>query len=316
MPQTVQNETQAEQQGLPHLHGQSAARSAGRELALDRREDTLDQSAAAVESLPKCPPHFGAHTVDARGFLSALGRDHAPRTEFSADVGVISLAVEFSVGQHQPDACSARSSFHNRWQVRAVVPRTAPGALRQQKLLVQIGGDDPLQPMSPGQRLLPVVMQSSHEERADRALRQTRRVHADTGSSLAFPGSAPQAAHGFADRPIDGLVVQAFQKAIQSREIGHARQSERLTQFAMFAQPNFGFAKGPVFLAHQTKDRQELRLCELVFAETAAEARKHRPANLQGDASKRQESDFGHRTSCLGRKQQFSRTCDCEFSYL
>src|ERR1700758_1345170 len=98
MPQTVQIETQTEQQGLSHLHRQSAARSAGRELALDRREDALDQSAATVELLWKCPPHFGADPADAPGFLSALGRNHAPRTELSADVRVIPLAVEFGVG--------------------------------------------------------------------------------------------------------------------------------------------------------------------------------------------------------------------------
>ena len=77
MPQTVQIETRAEQQRLAHLHGQSAARSAGRELAFDRREEALDQSAATVESLWKCPSHFGAHAVDTPGFLSALGRDRA-----------------------------------------------------------------------------------------------------------------------------------------------------------------------------------------------------------------------------------------------
>ncbi len=33
-----------------------------------------------------------------------------------------------------------------------------------------------------------------------------------------------------------------------------------------------------------------------------------------GDASKRQDSDFGYRTSCLHSKQRFPRTCDCEFS--
>ena len=53
MPQPIQIETQAEQQGLPHLHRQTAARGAGRELAFDRREDALDQRAAPVELLGK-----------------------------------------------------------------------------------------------------------------------------------------------------------------------------------------------------------------------------------------------------------------------
>jgi hypothetical protein len=42
-----------------------------------------------------------------------------------------------------------------------------------------------------------------------------------------------------------------------------------------------------------------------VFAETAAVTRKHRLGNLQSDASEGQESDFGHRTSCLHSKQRF-----------
>jgi hypothetical protein len=63
MPQAVQIETQAEQQGLPHLYGQAAAGSASRELAFDGRKHTLDQSAAAAEPRRKSPPHFGAHAV-------------------------------------------------------------------------------------------------------------------------------------------------------------------------------------------------------------------------------------------------------------
>jgi hypothetical protein len=76
----------------------------------------------------------------------------------------------------------------------------------------------------------------------------------------------------------------------------------------MFAQPHFGFAKGPIFVAHQAKNGQQLRLIELVLAETAAITRKHRPRNLQGDASERQESNLGHRASCLDSKQQIQKT--------
>ena len=38
-------------------------------------------------------------------FLSPLGRNHALRAELLPDVGVIPLAVELGVGQHQPDPC-------------------------------------------------------------------------------------------------------------------------------------------------------------------------------------------------------------------
>jgi hypothetical protein len=39
--------------------------------------------------------------VDAPGFLSALGGDYTLRPELAPDEGVIPLAVELGVGQHQ-----------------------------------------------------------------------------------------------------------------------------------------------------------------------------------------------------------------------
>jgi hypothetical protein len=82
----------------------------------------------------------------------------------------------------------------------------------------------------------------------------------------------------------------------------------------VLAQTHLGFAKGPVLVPHQTEDRQQLRLGELVFAETASVAREHRLRDFEGDAGKRQESDLGHRSSCLGGKQQFQGTGYDEFS--
>src|SRR6516164_2239091 len=316
MPQAVQIETQAEQQGLAHLHGQAAARSAGRELAFDRGEDTLDQRAAAVESARKRPPHFGTHAAYAPSFLSAFGRDHALRSELLTNVGMISFAVEFRIGQYQSDGGLLRRGFDDGGQIRAVVPRTSSGALRQQKLLIQIRYDHPLRPMPPRQRFLSMMVQAAHEKRADRSLCQSRGVHAYAGSPSGFSVRAAQPAYGLADRSIDGLIIQSLQKTIQRSEIGYAGESECLTQFAMFPEPHLGFAKGPVFVAHQTENGQQLRLGELVFAETAAVARKHRFGDLQGDPSEGQESDFGHRTSCLHSKQRFSGTYDREFSWL
>src|SRR4029077_13373351 len=117
-----------------------------------------------------------------------------------------------------------------------------------------------------------------------------------------------------AHRAVDGYVVQALQEAIQGREIGHAPEPQRLAQLAVFAQSHLGFAKGPVLVTHQAENGQQLRLVELVLAETASVTREHRLGDLQGDASERQESDFGHRASCLDSKQQFQRTGYLEFS--
>jgi hypothetical protein len=59
---------------------------------------------------------------------------------------------------------------------------------------------------------------------------------------------------------------------------------------------------------------QQLRLGKLTFAETASIAREHRPRNLQSDAGKRQESDFGHRTSCLHRKPRSRSIAQANFN--
>jgi hypothetical protein len=83
----------------------------------------------------------------------------------------------------------------------------------------------------------------------------------------------------------------------------------------MLAQPHFGFAKGPVFLAHQAQNSQQLRLIELVLAESASVAREHHLGDFEGDASKRQQSDFGHEASCPARKRQIRRVGYREFSF-
>src|ERR1700758_4101927 len=128
MPQTVQVETQAEQEGLTHLSVQRTTGRPGRELALHRTEQTLDQSTAAIEASRERSPHLGTYSMDAPGLLAALGGDHALRPELAPDVGVISLAVELGVGQHQPDARLLGSGCDDGGQIRAIVPRAASRA--------------------------------------------------------------------------------------------------------------------------------------------------------------------------------------------
>ena len=133
-------------------------------FSFHRREQALDQRTAPVNPPWEGTPHLGADSVQAPCFLSALGGNHALCSEAFADVGVISLAVEFRVRQHQPDAGFLGSRGDDRGQIRTVVPRTAPRELRQHELLIQIHGDDPLQPVPPRQRFLPVMMQAAHKE--------------------------------------------------------------------------------------------------------------------------------------------------------
>src|SRR5436309_229713 len=302
MFQPIQIETQSEQQGLTHLHTQRATWGASREFSFDRREQALDQGAAAVKPSWEGTSHLGTHSVYAPGFLPTLGGNHALRSETFANVGVIALAVELRVRQHQPDAGLLGSCVDDGRQIRAVVPRPSPRELRQHELLIQIHGHHPLQPVPPRQRFLPVMMHAPHKERAHRALRQTGGVHGDASPLPLLAQRTTQPAHRFANRAVDGLVVETLQKTIQGGEVGHTHKPQHLAQSAMLAQTHLDFTKGPVCITHQAENGQQLRLGKLTFAETASVAREHRPGDLQSDAGKRQESDFGHRTSCLHRK--------------
>ena len=84
-----------------------------------------DQSATPVKPSWECPAYFGVHSVDAPGFPSALGGNHALRPTLLRDVGMTSLAVEFIVGQDQPDGSFLRSGSDDRRQIRTVVPGVA-----------------------------------------------------------------------------------------------------------------------------------------------------------------------------------------------
>jgi hypothetical protein len=194
MPQAVQVETQSEQQGLAHLHAERVTGRASRELALHRREHRFDQGAAPVELSRKSPPHFGTHPAHPPSLLPTLGRDRALGPAPPADRRVIPLAVELGVGQHQPDASLLGSGLHDNWQTRAVVPRTASRALREENLLIQIRHDHALQPVPPGQGFLPVMMQALQKERADCSLRQAGRV--DRPHELAGGHSVAKRASG------------------------------------------------------------------------------------------------------------------------
>jgi hypothetical protein len=81
-------------------------------------------------------------------------------------------------------------------------------------------------------------------------------------------------ANRLAHRPIVGPIVETLEKTVQGRKVGHALQTQRLARLAVLAQPHLGLAKGPVLLAHQTEDGQQLRLRERMFAE----ATPHRTA--------------------------------------
>ncbi len=106
MPQAIQVETQAEQQSLERLHAERASGGASRELTL-RRGENADQSPPPIDAARKGSPHFSAHSPQAPRLLTALSRDDTPGAELAPNISMIALAVEFGIGQHQPDrVCS------------------------------------------------------------------------------------------------------------------------------------------------------------------------------------------------------------------
>lgn len=90
-------------------------------FALPPREQRFDQGATPKELSQERPPHLGADCIYAPGLLATLGRDHTLSPRLLPDIGMISLAVEFGVGQNQQDAPLSSSRFdggansHNRF---------------------------------------------------------------------------------------------------------------------------------------------------------------------------------------------------------
>jgi hypothetical protein len=86
-------------------------------------------------------------------------------------------------------------------------------------------------------------------------------------------------------------------------------QFQRGTQLLVLSQAYFGFAKGPVCVAHQAQHRPQLRLGELMLTEARALGRQNPRAHLQRHASKGQQSDLAHRPSCFHQKTPQAAPC-------
>jgi hypothetical protein len=158
---------------------------------------------------------------------------------------------------------------HQSRQRPRVDPRPLSRPLRQQDLLMHIGDHQPLQKMFIARLPTAVLLDAPEEVRADGLWRQSRAIHSGRNSPVT---SAPtQPPHRFSQPTIDGVILQPAPETIQRGVVRHGLQLQNFPQIAMLAQAYFGLAKGPVFLAHQTKDGQQLWLRELVFAATAPE---------------------------------------------
>jgi hypothetical protein len=86
----------------------------------------------------------------------------------------------------------------------------------------------------------------------------------------------------------------AAQKTVQRSVVGHGVQTQGAAQFAMLAQPHLDLAKGPVFESHQAQQGQQLRLGELVFAETSSIRGQDSGRYLESQTGERHETYLGH----------------------
>lgn len=240
----------------------------------------------------KAVEHSRPYLVNARGFLAALGRNDAAGSELLSDMGVVEFAIELGVGQHQTDGADSVGGVHQRTQVCAVVRGSGVGLLRQHQLPVEIDCHQPLQPVAPRHGLPVVMVQTAHEKRADRPRAEAGGVDSHLRAA-ARPGQR-DAVHDLVEGAGDGGFVESTEEAIQSRVVRNRSELERTAQFGMFRKPNLSFAAGPVLLAHEAQDGQQLWLRELVLTERRSIAGHIRLADVHGDACELQQTDFSH----------------------
>ena len=95
---------------------------------------------------------------------------------------------------------------------------------------------------------------------------------------------------------LEGVLQVGFQETSQERlergVVGNRSQGERSAQLSVFAQTNFGFAEGPVLVAHEAQDSQQLRLRELAFAKAGAVGR-HDLSHIQSHLREAPQTHFG-----------------------
>jgi len=235
--------------------------------------------------------HFQAHTRRlATG--APFGRNDAVCLQLLAAEGMVAFGIELGVGQHAADGRVPLGASHQRGQHGAVVPRRLPRALSQNQLPFQIHYGQPPQPMRPTASGLAKMLDTANKVAARRARRQARTVHTYRGSPSPPPGHA---LHHRVQGAVDVVGIQPRQKATQRGVVGNGTQLQGGPQLHMLAEPHFGFAEGPVLVAHQAEHGQQLRLCELVLAKRRAIPRQGGVSNTERHACKSHQTHFSHR---------------------
>jgi hypothetical protein len=292
MPQAVKIVSQSEQQSLTALRRQAAARRTARQFAFGNREDGLDQGTTAILLAGKRRAHLRTNAVNGPGLLPPLRRDDTASMKLLANESVVPLGVELGIGQHAADRSMRMGFGYQSGQVGAIVPRGSACRLRQDELPLEVDDDQPLQPVPPGQGLLGVVVRTAHEERAHRALSKPSGIDG-CGSATSGTGQGHTTNH-FLQGLCNGSFVQPPQEAVECGVVGNRAKPESTAQFQVLRQPHLCFPEGPVLVAHEAQDRQQLRLRELVFAKRRAITRHRGLRYIQCHVCESHQTNFGH----------------------
>jgi hypothetical protein len=173
-----------------------------------------------------------------------------------------------------------------------VIPRGLRCRLRQDKLPFQVDDGQPLQPVAPGQRRLGGMIPAANEEWADRALGQPGGIDGHLGMA-SWTGQL-HATDRIVQASSNRRLVQSAQETVQRRVVGNGTKSESAAQFGVFGQSHFCFPIGPVLVAHEAQDGQQLRLRELVFAKAGAIAWHGSSGYVQRHLREAHQTHFGH----------------------
>jgi hypothetical protein len=148
-----------------------------------------------------------------------------------------------------------------RTQHGTVMGQASAGRLRQDDTMVDIDNKGPLQPVALGEALTS-ISRALHKEGAHGSWREARRVHRDC---RLVAGLRAQPLDDGTQSLLQGCLVEPMGEAVDGGIVGRTPQPQGGPQFCVFGQPNFGFTKGPILIAHPAQNGQQLGLRKLTL---------------------------------------------------
>src|SRR6266496_1960906 len=299
-PQFVNVVGQAQQESLFALGRERTTRGFGREFAFDRAKDCSSMDALSIALGGESGTHLSTHSAKLPTWLTSLGRNNTLGSNLLADVLVVAFTVKLGIGQNAFNGIALHDLIKQRAQSSAVINRSLVSLLRQDEAQTRIDSQEPFEPVTPRHRRAAVLLTPTNKKSADRSRSQARRIHCY--AALAFARvrlPLLKTAHHFGQDLANDFFWQSQHEAKESRVIGHGVEFQRSSQLAMFGQPHFRGAEGPVLITHQTQNRQQLRLAETLRRKTMTVRRQNFPTHFQRHTGKRHKSNFAHASSFI-----------------